>query len=44
MSALIETRGLTRRDERRQVALLQPTDFCLKPRRPRVHHRLLGLR
>ncbi|UEL26498.1 ATP-binding cassette domain-containing protein [Pseudomonas fluorescens] len=29
MSALIETRGLTRRDARRQVALLQPTDFCL---------------
>lgn len=29
MSALIETRGLTRKDERRQVALLQPTDFCL---------------
>ncbi|WP_455827887.1 ABC transporter ATP-binding protein [Pseudomonas kilonensis] len=29
MSALIETRALTRRDERRQVALLQPTDFTL---------------
>ena len=29
MSALIETRGLTRKDARRQVALLQPTDFCL---------------
>ena len=26
---LIETRALTRRDERRQVALLQPTDFTL---------------
>ncbi len=30
MSALIETRALTRIDERRQVALLQPTDFTLK--------------
>src|SRR5450830_1289005 len=29
MSALIETRALARRDERRQVALLQPTDFAL---------------
>lgn len=29
MSALIETRALTRRDERRQVPLLQPTDFTL---------------
>ncbi len=29
MSALIETRGLTRRDERRQTTLLQPTDFTL---------------
>lgn len=29
MSALIETRAVTRRDERRQVALLQPTDFTL---------------
>ncbi len=29
MSALIETRALTRRDERRQLALLQPTDFTL---------------
>lgn len=29
MNALIETRALTRRDERRQVALLQPTDFTL---------------
>ncbi len=29
MSALIETRALTRSDERRQVALLQPTDFTL---------------
>lgn len=28
-TALIETRALTRRDERRQVALLQPTDFSL---------------
>ncbi|AZF06266.1 ATP-binding cassette domain-containing protein [Pseudomonas sp. R5-89-07] len=31
MSALIETRALTRLDERRQVALLQPTDFALRP-------------
>lgn len=30
MSALIETRALTRMDERRQVPLLQPTDFSLK--------------
>ena len=29
MSALIETRALTRMDERRHVALLQPTDFTL---------------
>ncbi len=29
MSALIETRALTRMDERRQVLLLQPTDFSL---------------
>lgn len=29
MSALIETRALTRMDERRQVPLLQPTDFTL---------------
>lgn len=29
MSALIETRALTRLDERRQVPLLQPTDFTL---------------
>ena len=29
MSALIETRALTRVDERRQVALLEPTDFTL---------------
>lgn len=29
MSALIQTRALTRVDERRQVALLQPTDFTL---------------
>ncbi|NWF08251.1 ABC transporter ATP-binding protein [Pseudomonas salomonii] len=29
-TVLIETRALTRRDERRQVALLQPTDFSLK--------------
>ncbi len=29
MSALIETRALTRMDERRQVPLLQPTDFIL---------------
>lgn len=29
MSALIETRALTRTDERRQVPLLQPTDFTL---------------
>ena len=29
MNALIETRALTRRDERRQVPLLQPTDFTL---------------
>lgn len=29
MSALIETRALTRRDERRQTLLLQPTDFSL---------------
>ncbi|MGA9704344.1 ABC transporter ATP-binding protein [Pseudomonas sp.] len=29
MSALIETRAVTRRDERRQVALLKPTDFTL---------------
>ena len=29
MSALIETHALTRRDERRQTLLLQPTDFCL---------------
>ncbi len=28
-TVLIETRALTRRDERRQVALLQPTDFSL---------------
>ncbi len=31
MSALIETRALTRQDERRQVLLLQPTDFILNP-------------
>lgn len=31
MSALIETRALTRIDERRQVPLLQPTDFTLNP-------------
>lgn len=30
MSALIETRALTRLDERRQVPLLQPTDFSLQ--------------
>lgn len=29
MSALIQTRALTRVDERREVALLQPTDFTL---------------
>lgn len=29
MSALIETHALTRRDERRQTLLLQPTDFSL---------------
>ena len=29
MSALIETRALTRTDERRQLPLLQPTDFTL---------------
>jgi len=29
MSALIETRALARRDERRQAVLLQPTDFAL---------------
>jgi putative ABC transport system ATP-binding protein len=29
MSPLIETRALTRRDERRQTLLLQPTDFSL---------------
>lgn len=29
MSALIETRALTRKDERRQTLLLQPTDFTL---------------
>lgn len=29
MNALIETRALTRMDERRQVPLLQPTDFTL---------------
>ncbi|ROM46176.1 ABC transporter ATP-binding protein [Pseudomonas poae] len=29
MSALIETRALTRQDERRQATLLQPTDFML---------------
>jgi len=29
MSALIETRALTRMDERRQVLLLQPTSFTL---------------